>query len=48
MFGQEFVNKKCITWQLHFFNKVNERIHKIVEEYQEEFLEKAKLLFILV
>ena len=42
MFGQEFVNKKCVTCQWHFLNKVNERIHKIGEEYQEEFLEKAK------
>ena len=44
VFGDEFVNKKCITCQWHFLNSVNEKIHKIGEEYQEEFLEKATLL----
>ena len=44
VFGDEFVNKKCITSQWHFLNRVNEKIHKIGEEYQEEFLEKATLL----
>ena len=44
VFGDEFVNKKCITCQWHFLNSVNEKIHKIGEEYQEEFLEKAILL----
>ena len=47
VFGQEFVNKKCVTCQWHFLNKVNERIHKIGEEYQEEFLEKAKQLCVV-
>ena len=42
--GDEFVNKKCITCQWHFLNSVNEKIHKIGEEYQEELLEKATLL----
>ena len=30
-----------------FLNKVNDRIHKIGEEYQEEFLEKAKQLCVV-
>ena len=47
VFGQEFVNKKYITYQWHFLNKVNERIHQIGEEYQEEFLEKAKHLCVV-
>ena len=47
VFGQEFVNKKCVTCQWHFLNKVNDRIHKIGEEYQEEFLEKAKQLCVV-
>ena len=47
VFGQEFVNKKCVACQGHFLNKVNKGIHKIGEEYQEEFLEKAKQLCVV-
>ena len=44
VYGDEWVKKKCITCQWHFLNSVNEKIHHIGEDYQEEFLEKAKEL----
>ena len=44
VFGDSWVKEKCITCQWHFLNSVNEKIHHIGEEFQEEFLEKAKQL----
>ena len=46
VFGEQWVRQKCITCQWHFLNNINEKIHLIVEQHQEEFLEKAKELTI--
>ena len=41
VFGDEFVKNRVVSCQWHFMNKVMERIHKIGEEDQGEFAEKA-------
>ena len=39
--GLEFAATRVVTCQWHFMNKVNERIQKIGEDFQEEFVTSA-------
>ena len=41
VFGEEFVKHRVVSCQWHFMNKVMERIHKVGEKDQAEFVEKA-------
>ena len=44
VFGQEFVDKKCITCQWHFLSNMQEHKHEILENLRDEFLDKAQQL----
>ena len=39
--GLEFAAARVVTCQWHFMNKINERIQKIGEDFQEEFVTSA-------
>ena len=39
--GLEFAAAGVVTCQWHFMNKINERIQKIGEDFQEEFVTSA-------
>ena len=39
--GLEFAATQIVTYQWHFMNSVNEKIHSISEEDQEEFVKHA-------
>ena len=39
--GLEFAAMRVVTCQWHFMNKINERIQKIGEDFQEEFVTSA-------
>ncbi|MCG8623205.1 MAG: hypothetical protein MJE68_14565, partial [Proteobacteria bacterium] len=44
VFGQKFVDEKCITCQWHFLTNMQEHKHEIAEEFRDDFLKLAQQL----
>ena len=44
VFGQKFVDEKCITCQWHFLTNMHEHKHEIEEKFRDEFLNLAQQL----